>query len=436
MEHHEAVIIGAGPAGLAVGAMLRRQGIEAVIIERADRVGSSWSLHYDRLHLHTVRWLSGLPGLRIPRAFGKWVARDDVQRYLRLYADHHQLEVRLRTEVVRLERQPHDWLLTTTGEPLSARWVVIATGFNREPFLPDWPGRDTFTGELLHSSRYRNPQTFADRTVLVVGTGNSGAEIAADLADGGTRSVWLAVRTPPNILRRDVGGFPSQVLGVLMRPLPVGLVDRMTAMVQRITVGDLSRYGLHRPPRGMYRRLVDDGIIPILDVGLIEAVKQRRVSIVAAVTGFDDADVLLADGHRLRPEAVIAATGFRRGLEPLVGAFGVLRHNGLPAVHGARTHRNAPDLYFIGYSNPLSGNLRELGFDSERIVRDIARQRGSPTAASPVPSTEYAGDQGDRDQHHHAGGGELEGALRDPRTEPVSRTTAIADTPTGPASLP
>jgi hypothetical protein len=171
----------------------------------------------------------------------------------------------------------------------------------------------------------------------------------------------------------------------------------------------------------MYRRLVEDGIIPILDVGLIEAVKERRLSIVAAVTGFDDAEVVLADGHRLRPDAVIAATGFRRGLEPLVGAFGVLRDNGLPAVHGPQTDRNAPDLYFIGYSNPLSGNLRELGIDSQRIVRDIARRRGSPTAVSPVGSPEDPGDQGDRDQHHHAGGGELEGALRDPRTKPVSQ---------------
>jgi cation diffusion facilitator CzcD-associated flavoprotein CzcO len=419
VEQHEAAIIGAGPAGLAAGARLRRRGIEAVLVERADRVGSSWGTHYDRLHLHTVRWLSGLPGLRIPRTFGKWVARDDVQRYLQLYAEHHQLQVRLSTEVRRLEPQPDGWFLTTSDKPLSARWIVIATGFNREPFLPAWPGRDHFTGELIHSSRYRNPRPFVDRTVLVVGTGNSGAEIAADLAEGAARTVWLAVRTPPNILRRDVGGFPSQALGVLMRPLPVTLVDRVTRLAQRITVGDLSRYGLDRPARGMYRRLVDDGIIPILDVGLIEAVKQHRVSIVAAVERLDGAEVVLADGQRLRPDVVIAATGFRRGLEPLVGGFGVLRPNGLPAVHGARTHPNAPGLYFIGYSNPLSGNLRELGIDSQRVARDIARRRKSLTAVSLGGSAEEAGDQGDRDQDHHAGGRELERALRDPRAQAV-----------------
>jgi putative flavoprotein involved in K+ transport len=218
-----------------------------------------------------------------------------------------------------------------------------------------------------------------------VGTGNSGAEIAADLVEGGAGSVWLAVRTPPNILRRDVGGLPTQAIGVLMRPLPVALVDRATAIVQRLTVGDLSRHGLARPPRGAFRRVIEDDIIPILDVGLIPALKNDQIRVVGAVQGFDGADVVLADGQRIRPDAVIAATGFRRGLEPLVGALDVLRADGRPLVHGPRTHPNAPGLYFIGYSNPISGNLRELGIDAKRIAREVARKRsryGTPVAAA------------------------------------------------------
>jgi cation diffusion facilitator CzcD-associated flavoprotein CzcO len=382
IQRFEAVVVGAGPAGLATAAMLRRRGIDALILEQADEVGSTWRGHYDRLHLHTVRWLSGLPGLPIPRAYGKWVSRDDVHRYLRAYAEYHRLVVRLHMRLLSLERRAGYWLLSTTSGQLTGRWVVIATGFNREAFVPSWPGRDQFTGELVHSSQYRNPDSFVGRAVLVVGTGNSGAEIAADLAEGGARQVWLSVRTPPNILRRDVAGLPSQLLGVLMRPLPVELVDRMTAIAQRLTVGDLSPYGLSSPPRGMYRRLLDDGIIPILDVGLIQALKQRRVRVVSAVTGFDGGDVLLSGGERLQPDAVIAATGFHRGLEGLVGDLGVLRASGRPAVHGPAAHPNAPNLYFIGYSNPLSGNLRELALDARRIARKIARQRVKTAAAT------------------------------------------------------
>ncbi|HET9847250.1 MAG TPA: NAD(P)/FAD-dependent oxidoreductase [Candidatus Dormibacteraeota bacterium] len=375
MEAVEAAVVGAGPAGLAAGAMLRRQGIDAVLLEKADEVGSSWRKHYDRLHLHTVRWLSGLPGFPIPRAFGKWVARDDVQRYLQAYAEHHRLDVRLRSEVQGLRRSDGGWAITTTAGALMARSVVIATGYNRQRFIPQWSGRETFTGEFLHSTGYRNASPYVGRSVLVIGTGNSGAEIAADLVERGAGKVWLSVRTPPNILRRDVAGLPTQAIGILMRPLPVGVVDRLTKIVQHLTVGDLSPYGLGSPPRGMYRRLREDDIIPILDVGLIRAVKQRRVAVVATVTGFDKGDVVLEGGQRIQPDVVIAATGFRRGLETLLGSLGVLRPDGRPAVHGPLTHRNAPELYFIGYSNPLSGNLRELGIDARRIAHEVARKR-------------------------------------------------------------
>jgi putative flavoprotein involved in K+ transport len=208
-----------------------------------------------------------------------------------------------------------------------------------------------------------------------VGTGNSGAEIAVDLVEGGARHVLLAVRTPPNILRRDLGGFPTQVLGVSMRRLPPRVVDALAATTRRLTIGDLRPYGLPLPPRGTYTRVREDDRIPILDVGLIDMLKGRRVRVVGAVEGFDGPEVMLVDGERLRPDVVIAATGFRRGLDELVGHLGILGAHGRPVVHGPMTHPHAPDLYFIGYTNPLSGNLRELGIDARRIARAVSRRR-------------------------------------------------------------
>src|SRR5271170_5546605 len=107
----EAVVVGAGPGGLAVAAMLQRGGVETVLVDRADAVGSAWRGHYERLHLHTVRWLSHLPGYRIPRQFGKWVARDDVVRYLESYAAHHQLRLQFATEVTRVDRLDDEWVV-------------------------------------------------------------------------------------------------------------------------------------------------------------------------------------------------------------------------------------------------------------------------------------------------------------------------------------
>jgi putative flavoprotein involved in K+ transport len=378
MSKRDAAVIGAGPAGLAAAAMLRRRGVDAVVIDRADAVGASWRGHYDRLHLHTVRWLSHLPGLRIPRSHGRWVPRDGVIEYLEDYAQHHALDLMLETEVRGLSRSDggSGWVLSLSGErQLEVGAVVVATGYNNTPRMPEYPGTEGFTGELVHASRYRNASPYRGRDVLVVGSGNTGAEIAVDLVEGGARRVRLAVRTPPNIMRRQVAGTPNQVMALGLRRLPPRVVDSVASVAQRVAIGDLSRYGLERPTRGVYTRVIEDDVIPIIDVGLIKSVKAGQVEIVGALLGFDGDDVVLAGRERARPDAVIVATGYRRGLEPLVGSLGVLDSRGKPVVHGARTHPSAPDLYFTGYTNPISGMFRELGIDARRIAKAVDRSR-------------------------------------------------------------
>ncbi|MEU0911245.1 flavin-containing monooxygenase [Streptomyces althioticus] len=368
-------VVGGGPGGLSVAYALRAHGVRAVVLERSERVGDSWRRHYDRLHLHTTRRRSALPGLPMPRRFGRWPSRDDVVRYLEKYAEHHRLEIVTGVEVSRVERTGDGtgWLLRATGgRELTGAAVVVATGFNHTPRVPDWPGRDSYTGELLHASRYRNAKPFAGRDVLVVGVGNTGAEIAVDLAEGGASRVRLAVRTPPHIVRRSTAGWPAQYSGILVRRLPVPLVDRISRLQARIAVPDLSGHGLPRPDTGLYSRVLE-GAIPVQDVGLIDAVRKGEVEVVAAVKGFEEGEVLLADGERVAPDAVVAATGYQRGLEGLVGGLGVLDERGRPVVHGARTPAGAPDLYFTGFTNPISGNLREMALDARRIARAVAR---------------------------------------------------------------
>ncbi|ANH92032.1 monooxygenase [Streptomyces sp. SAT1] len=377
-------VIGGGPGGLAAAYALRARGVRAVVLERSDRVGASWRGHYDRLRLHTTRRLSALPGLPIPRRFGRWVARDDVVRYLEKYAEHHELEIVTGVEVSRVERTADGtgWLLRATGgRELTGTAVVVATGYNHTPRLPDWPGRAAYTGELLHASAYRSPGPYAGRDVLVVGIGNTGAEIAVDLVEGGAARVRLAVRTVPHLLRRSTAGWPAQYTGVLCRRLPVALVDRLAGPLGRLSVPDLSAHGLPRPDTGLYTR-VGQGAIPVQDVGLIEAVRTGRVEITAAVDGFEDGEVVLADGERIRPDAVIAATGYSRGLEPLVGHLGVLDERGRPVVSGARAPAGAPGLYFTGFTNPISGMLRELALDARKIARAVARYQARSQARS------------------------------------------------------
>ncbi|HET9024602.1 MAG TPA: NAD(P)/FAD-dependent oxidoreductase [Burkholderiaceae bacterium] len=375
MERCDVLVIGAGPAGLATAGALRHHGIGATVLER-DAIGSSWRKHYDRLHLHTVRWLSHLPGYKMPRRYGDWVSRDNVVEYLEDYVAAHNIDVRQGVEVQGLERSGDGWIVRSSHGDFTAPRVVIATGYNKHQHLPDWPGLDSYTGDLVHSGNYKNPEPYAGKAVLVVGTGNSGAEICVDLIEGGAGHVQMSVRTPPTVLLRDNNGMPGQAFGVLFRHMPVPIMDRAWPLIQKTAVGDLSKHGLPLPPPGAYSKFLRDDVTPILDVGLVPLLKQGKVEIVAAVDSFDGADVVLADGSRIQPDAVIAGTGFKRGLEPLVGDLDLIEPvKGRPIVHGAETHPNAPGLHFIGYTNPISGMFREIGIDAKRIARAIARDR-------------------------------------------------------------
>ncbi|MFD4259626.1 flavin-containing monooxygenase [Streptomyces sp. NPDC058534] len=377
-------VIGAGPGGLAVAQALRARGLRAVVLERAVHVGDSWRRHYDRLRLHTTRRLSALPGLAMPRRFGRWVSRDDVVRYLEKYVEYHQLEIVTGVEVFRVERAPGGgWLLHASGgRELTGSAVVVATGYNHTPRVPDWPGRDTYTGEFRHAAEYRHAAPYAGRDVLVVGVGNTGAEIAVDLVEGGASRVRLSVRTVPHIVRRSTAGWPAQYNGVLVRRLPAGLVDRMARPLARVSVPDLSAHGLPRPDTGLLTRAAE-GAVPVQDVGLIDAVRAGRVEVVAAMDGFEDGKVLLADGTRLAPDAVIAATGYLRGLEGLVGHLDVLDGRGRPVVRGGHTPPAAPGLYFTGFTNPISGMLRELSLDAARIAKAVTKHEGARVSRLP-----------------------------------------------------
>jgi putative flavoprotein involved in K+ transport len=229
--------------------------------------------------------------------------------------------------------------------------------------LPRWHG--AFDGPLVHSAEYRNPQPYRGQEVLVVGAGNSGTEIAVDLADGGARRVRIAVRTPPNILRRDTKGFPTQVVGIAFQRVPSRLLDPMLRVLRRATIPDLSDRGLPRPsvPFSQFRRTAT---VPIIDVGFVDAVRKGIIEVVPAVTALDGRAVVLADGSRVFPDAIVAATGYHPGLEPLVGDVTAIGEHGVP--------RPQPRLHFLGIGIPLSGLLYQVGKDAGQTAASVARE--------------------------------------------------------------
>jgi len=382
------LVIGGGPAGLACAAVLKGAGRTPVVLERASRVGESWRSRYDCLRLNTARWWSALPGLAIPRRFGTWVSAADYAAYLDVYARHHKLDVRLDTHVETISRNESGWLVDTSAGAFAAKNVVIATGYDREPFIPDWPGLGEFSGEVLHASAYRSPATFAGRSVLVVGGGNSAADIGVDLVRGGAARVWISIRTPPQIVPRTVGGIPMQTVAVVTRSLPAWVGDTIVRVAQRLVHGDLGRHGLPPPRESVSTQFRRADVVPVIDVEFVRRLKAGELHAVAAVHGFAAGRAVLVDGTQLTPEVVVAATGYRRGLERLVGHLGVLDARGLPETR--HTESGLQGLHFAGFTNPLSGNLRELGIHARQIAdhiqqaQDSAEPRQRPTLASTV----------------------------------------------------
>jgi cation diffusion facilitator CzcD-associated flavoprotein CzcO len=383
MSEPDVVVVGAGPAGLAAAAELRRVGISTVVLEQADAIGPSWRGRYDRLRLNTSRWSSKLPGSRWERGTGMFPSRDQMVSYLEQYAARNELDVRLGISVEHIDREESDgWVLQTSAGEFRARQVVVATGYEHTPFIPDWPGRGRFRGELLHACEYRNPEPFRGQDVLVVGPGCSGMEIAYDLAVDDVSRVWLSARTPPNIVLREQGGLPGDLFAIRMLRLPPRIADAPMKVIRRLAIGDLTEYGLPRPEEGLFARLQRTGMAPaIVDKEVIQAIKNRRFEIVRGVESLDETGVVLADGKRIEPDAVIAATGYSRGLEPLVGHLGVLDGRGVPrAVRGEEA---APGLRFIGYV-PRPGQIGYVGGEAKRAAKAIARspRRSAEVAAA------------------------------------------------------
>ena len=271
------LVVGAGPAGLAAAAELGRAGVPAVVLERAEAIGAAWRGRYDRLRLNTSRLTSKLPAARYRPGTSRFPTRDEFVRYLEDYTSHNELDVRLGTRVDRLDRDPDGWLVRSSAGELAAAHVIVATGYEHTPHIPEWPGRDRYSGQLLHAAQYRSAEPFRNRDVLVVGPGCSGIEIAYDLATGGARRVRLAIRTPPNILLRAQAGVPGDLPALALLRLPPAIADAQLKLVRRLAPGDLADYGLAPPREGVFARLRRDGKTPaIIDREMLDAIKDGQ----------------------------------------------------------------------------------------------------------------------------------------------------------------
>ena len=370
----QVVIVGAGPAGLSTAAALTRRGVDALVLDRSDRVGGSWASRYERLHLHTIRRFSGLAHHGIPSRYPRYLSKDEYAAYLAEYAERFGLRVALGEEATAIRTasgEGHTWEIETVRRTVGAQVVIVATGHYADPQTPSWEGIHEYEGRLIHSAAYRSGREFAGSRALVVGLGNSGAEIATDLVEQGAASVSVAVRTPPPIVTREMFGIvPVQLFGIALMPLGIPrTVDRIGATLRKRAVGDLRPYGIGDAAWGPFtaRRPA------VIDVGFLEVLKAGQVTVRPALARLDQRGVEFADGSSSEFDVVVVATGYGTGLETILrGVPGVVSEDGQPLARSGQPTA-ASGLYFIGFDETIRGHLFEARRESKRLARRIAR---------------------------------------------------------------
>jgi indole-3-pyruvate monooxygenase len=405
-ERSAVVAIGAGFCGLALGAALRTQGIDDfVIVEQGADVGHFWTTTYERLHLHSA-W-HGLPhddGLNA--RYPMFKSRNDLVDYFRHYAERHQLYRHLQVgrrvlRVARIEPASNngcEWRVETTNGVYAARYLVVATALNRAPVVPALAGDAVYRGQLLHSAAYRNAAPFAGQRVLVVGSGNSAAEIALDLVEHGAAEVFMWVRRPRHFVPRRAMAWLFRVF----RALGMTSEERF-AVAHRTTYGteafwklvrqrdavtrpfsvDLTRFGIRKPTVGPQEDAMRHGRIAVFDVGAIPAIRAGRIRIVDGnvrpIGGLTPHGVRLGE-HEERFDAVILATGYEPRLEEFIShreMLGPVRWwRSAPLTDGRSRSRIYPSAFFPGFDMTVNGGLSLGPWGWEAGERIAAELRG------------------------------------------------------------
>ncbi|MBG0831381.1 NAD(P)/FAD-dependent oxidoreductase [Planomonospora sp. ID67723] len=342
----DVAVIGAGQSGLAAAHALRGAGLRPLVLEAGLRAAGSWPAYYDSLTLFSPARYSALPGLAFDGDPDRYPHRDEVTAYLERYAARLDAEIRTGARVRQVRADGGGFTVELAdGTALPAPAVIAASGSFGNPYLPALPGREGFTGEILHAAAYRAPAPYAGRRIVVVGAGNSAVQIAHDLAD--TATVTLATRAP--------------IRFVDQRPLGRDLHFWFTVT------------GLDRLPA----RLVGSPPgVPVLDDGRYRrALASGRMERKEMFTGFADEGVVWADGSREHVDVVIFATGYRPHL-PYLDGLDALDETGRPRQRGGLSV-SRPGLAFLGLEwqrSPSSNTLRGVGRDAAYLVRHLSRR--------------------------------------------------------------
>jgi len=373
------LIVGASLSGLASAACLKNYGIDYRIIEKYNHIAPPWHSHYDRLHLHTPKSGSNLPYKPFAKNIPRYPSRLQVLDYLEEYKKTFNIEPQFQTEALNIKRTSGAWITQTTQDEFHSQNVIMATGAFSKPKPLAFPGLETFPGPAIHSSGYKTGKDYQGKKVLVIGFGNSACEIAIDLYEEGAAPT-MAVRSPVNIVPRDLLGIPILQLSSLLNALPPAIADKLSKPAIALAIGNIRSLGLEHPLYGPLEQIRRDMKAPVLDIGAIKHIRKGHIKIQTDIDHIDHKTICFKNDTKEDFDAIIAAIGFYRDYEEIL-EVDKDRFDDLNLPTAKQKYFGSGGLYFCGYWISPTGQIREIARDARRIAAHIAAHHNARITA-------------------------------------------------------
>ncbi|KAL6660710.1 hypothetical protein ACP70R_001745 [Stipagrostis hirtigluma subsp. patula] len=372
-EEMVVLIVGAGPAGLATAACLTQLSIPYVIVEREGCSASLWrNRAYDRLKLHLAKEFCELPHMSYPKDAPTYIPKDQFVKYLESYINCFNIHPRYHTaiESSMYDEDKQCWaivardMVTSMVVRYKARFLVVASGENSAENVPMIHGLNSFPGEVIHSSKYKSGATYSGKNVLVVGCGNSGMEIAYDLASHGANTS-IVVRSPVHVMTKEL----IRLGMTFIQYLPANMVDAFLVTTSNFVFGDLSRYGIVRPKIGPLLLKSNTGRSAVIDVGTIDLIKKGMIKVLGGISKIKG-NIVEFEGRKERAfDAIVFATGYRSTANNwLKNGETMLNDDGLPKKRFPDHWKGANGLYCAGLAKR---GLAGIAMDAKNIANDI-----------------------------------------------------------------
>ncbi|CAL4980196.1 unnamed protein product [Urochloa decumbens] len=372
-EHSIVLIVDAGPAGLATAACLAQFSIPYVIMEREDCSASLWrNRAYDRLKLHLAKEFCELPHMSYPADAPTYIPKDQFVKYLDSYIERFDIQPKYNTAIksCTYDEGKECWISLACDAATSrvvmykSKFLVVASGENSAANIPMIPGLHDFAGEAIHSSLYKSGTAYSGKNVLVVGCGNSGMEIAYDLATHGANTS-IVVRSQVHVMTKEIIRFGM----TLVQHTPVNAVDDLLVRMSKFLFGDLSKHGIVRPETGPLLLKEKTGRSAVIDVGTVGLIKKGTIKVLGNISKINGNVVEFEDKKESSFDVIVFATGYKSMANTwLKNGESVLNNDGLPKKEFPNHWKGANGLYCAGLARR---GLAGIAIDAKNIANDI-----------------------------------------------------------------